>query len=252
MNVAETIRICLKNIAMDQNDTSRLSRLTSILIILQSKRMITSRQIADKFKVSVRTVYRDIKALEEAGVPIITEEGKGYSLMEGYRIPPVMFTEEEAIAMITAERIIRSSKDQSLIQEFSEAVQKVRAILSYANKEKADLLESRVVIGKSFMFENTSMHLIMIQQALVNYRLVEIQYADVHGNESTRIVEPFGIYNSITEDWLFIAFCRLRQDYRSFRMDRICRLTVLPDHFDAHKLTMDQYVKRHFAPPENL
>jgi predicted DNA-binding transcriptional regulator YafY len=237
---------------MDQNDTSRLSRLTSILIILQSKRMITSRQIADKFKVSVRTVYRDIKALEEAGVPVVTEEGKGYSLMEGYRIPPFMFTEEEAIAMITAERIIRSSKDQSLTKEFSEAVQKVRAILSYANKDKADLLESRVIIGKSFMMENTSRHLIMIQQALVNYRLVELQYADALGNESTRVVEPFGIYNSITEDWLFIAFCRLRQDFRSFRMDRIRSLSVLSEHFEVHKLTMEQYAKKHFAPPENF
>ncbi len=236
---------------MNQNDTSRLSRLTSILLILQSKRMITSRQIADKFKVSIRTVYRDIRALEDAGVPIITEEGKGYSLMEGYRIPPVMFTEGEAIAMITAERIIRSVKDESLIQEFSEAVQKVRAILSYANKEKADLLESRVIIGKTFVMESTSRHLITIQQALVNYQLIEMKYADAQGNESTRAVEPFGIYNSVTEDWVFIAFCRLRQDFRSFRMDRIISLTVLPDHFEAHNITMEQYGRRYFSNHEH-
>ncbi len=74
----------------------RLSRLIAILTQLQSKRMITAREIAEKHKVSIRTVYRDIRTLEQAGVPIGTEEGKGYFLMEGYRIPPVMFTETEA------------------------------------------------------------------------------------------------------------------------------------------------------------
>ena len=78
-------------------EKTRLSRLTAILIQLQSKRLITSTELADKYGVSIRTIYRDIRALEEAGVPIYTEEGKGYSLSEGYRLPPVMFTEEEAM-----------------------------------------------------------------------------------------------------------------------------------------------------------
>ena len=78
---------------MKDNDTKRLSRLTAILTQLQTKRLLTATALADKFGVSVRTIYRDIRALEQAGVPILTEDGKGYTLMEGYRIPPVMFTE---------------------------------------------------------------------------------------------------------------------------------------------------------------
>ena len=73
----------------DNKDTKRLSRLTAILTILQTQRLLTASALANKFLVSNRTIYRDIKALEQAGVPILTEEGEGYSLMEGYKIPPV-------------------------------------------------------------------------------------------------------------------------------------------------------------------
>ncbi|RYF81203.1 MAG: HTH domain-containing protein, partial [Chitinophagaceae bacterium] len=78
---------------MKDNDTKRLSRLTAILIQLQSTRLVTATNLAKKFSVSIRTIYRDIKALEQAGVPILPEEGKGYSLMEGYKVPPMMFSE---------------------------------------------------------------------------------------------------------------------------------------------------------------
>lgn len=88
---------------MNDSDIKRLSRLTAILTQLQTKRILTSTTLAEKFGVSVKTIYRDIRALEQAGVPIFTEDGKGYSLIEGYRIPPVMFTENEANALITTE-----------------------------------------------------------------------------------------------------------------------------------------------------
>src|SRR5690606_16931779 len=100
------------------NDTKRLSRLAAILTILQTKRLLTASELAHKFSVSNRTIYRDIKALEQAGVPILTEDGKGYSLMEGYRIPPVMFTESEANALITAEQLILKNKDASFVKEY--------------------------------------------------------------------------------------------------------------------------------------
>ena len=99
---------------MNDNQTKRISRLIAILTQLQSRRLVKATKIAEKFGVSVRTIYRDIRTLEDAGVPIFTEEGKGYSLMEGYRIPPVMFTEDEANAIITAELLIYACKDESL------------------------------------------------------------------------------------------------------------------------------------------
>ena len=82
---------------MNDNDTKRLSRLVAILTQLQTRRLITSTKLAEKFGVSTRTIYRDLKALEQADVPILTEDGKGYTLMEGYKIPPIMFSENQFI-----------------------------------------------------------------------------------------------------------------------------------------------------------
>ena len=109
---------------MNNNDTKRISRLTAIVTQLQTKRLLTAPELASKFSVSVRTIYRDIRALEDAGIPIYVEEGKGYSLMEHYRLPPVMFTESEANALIAAEQLVLNNKDSSLIKDYSAAIDK--------------------------------------------------------------------------------------------------------------------------------
>ena len=90
------------------------SRLTAIITQLQSKRIVTANYLAERHNVSVRTIYRDIRTLEKSGILIITEEGKGYSIMEGYHLPPVLFNEDEANALITIERLAIKNKDQSL------------------------------------------------------------------------------------------------------------------------------------------
>lgn len=124
---------------MSDNNTKRLSRLTAILTQLQTKRLLTATELAKKFLVSKRTIYRDIKALEQAGVPIITEEGKGFTLMEGYRIPAIMFTESEANALITAEQLILKNKDASLVKEYSEAISKIKSVLRNNTKKQSQL-----------------------------------------------------------------------------------------------------------------
>lgn len=131
---------------MNDNDVKRLSRLTAILTQLQTKRLLTATQLADKFSVSIRTIYRDIRTLEQAGVPIITEDGKGYTLMEGYSVPPVMFTEAQANALITAEQLVLKNKDTSFIKDYTEAVDKIKAVLKYSIKDKANLLAERTRI----------------------------------------------------------------------------------------------------------
>jgi predicted DNA-binding transcriptional regulator YafY len=161
---------------MNENETKRLSRLTAILTQLQTKRLLTSTELADKFSVSVRTIYRDIRALEQAGVPIITEEGKGYSLMEGYKIPPVMFTESQANALITAEQLVLKNKDTSLIKDYSEAIEKVKAVLKYSQKDKVNLLSERTRFKQNLNRERNSNNLSELQFALTNFRLVNIDY----------------------------------------------------------------------------
>jgi predicted DNA-binding transcriptional regulator YafY len=226
---------------MNSNDTKRLSRLTAILTQLQTKRLLTATEIAKKFQVSTRTVYRDLKALEQAGVPIFTEEGKGYSLMEGYRIPPVMFTENEANALITAEQLVLKNKDTSFIKEYSEAILKIKSVLRDSTKNKANLLSDRVVFRQNIEKNTTSSYLSVLQIALTNFNLVTIEYYSPDTNKtSKRTIEPFAMY-STQENWLLIAWCRLRKEYRSFRLDRIKKLNALIDTFEPHQITLQEY-----------
>jgi predicted DNA-binding transcriptional regulator YafY len=223
------------------SDTKRLPRLTAILTQLQTKRLLTATELSKKFAVSIRTIYRDIKALEQAGVPILTEEGKGYSLMEGYRIPPVMFTESEANALITAEQLILKNKDASFVKEYSEAIHKIKSVLRNTTKDKANLLSNRIVFRQNTREDRTSNHLSVLQLALTNFNLVEINYHAPDTNETThRIIEPFALY-STQENWLLVAWCRLRKNYRAFRLDRIKQLTNLNEHFEPHQLTLEEY-----------
>lgn len=237
----------------DNNDTKRLSRLTAILTILQTKRLLTASELANKFSVSKRTVYRDIKALEQAGVPILTEEGKGYSLMEGYRIPPVMFTESEANALITAEQLILKNKDASFVKEYSEAISKIKSVLRSNTKDKANLLSGRTVFRQNADNNRTSNYLSTLQLALTNFNLVKIKYHSPDTNKTTeRTIEPFAIY-STQENWLLIAFCLLRRDFRAFRLDRIQNLTTLNEKFEPHKMTLQEYFEtckeKYFSQP---
>lgn len=223
------------------NETKRLSRLTAILTQLQTKRILTAPELAKKFDVSVRTIYRDMRALEQANIPIITEEGKGYSLMEGYRIPPVMFTESEANALITAEQLVLKNKDSSFVKEYTSAIGKIKSVLQYGTKDKANLLADRIVFRNNPTNNQTSDYLSVLQLALTNYKLTQINYHALEKDEkTTRIVEPFAVY-STQENWLLIAFCRLRKEYRAFRLDRIQKLVILDEQFEPHQISLQEY-----------
>jgi len=225
---------------MNNNDTKRLSRLTAILTQLQTKRLLTATLLAEKFGVSVRTIYRDIRALEQAGVPILTEDGKGYSLMEGYKIPPVMFTESQANALILAEQLVLKNKDTSFIKDYTDAIDKIKAVLRQSEKDKANLLADRTRFEQNINRERNSNNISQLQQALTNFQLVKFDYTNEQNKTTNRTVEPFALI-STTENWLLIAWCRLRNDFRYFRLDRISKLQVLAEKFEPHKMTLQEY-----------
>lgn len=229
---------------MNETEIKRLSRLTAILIQFQTKRLITATELADKFSVSVRTIYRDIRALEQSGVPIFTEDGKGYSLMEHYRLPPIMFTENEANALITAEQIIGKNVDGSLVKTYSEVIDKIKAVLKHSTKDKANLLSERVYFAENETQERTSNHLSSIQFALTNFQPVQINYSDQSNTHTDRVVEPFALL-STQEKWLLVAWCRLRETFRFFRLDRINQLTILSEKFEPHKLSLEEYFEKY-------
>ena len=239
---------------MRDHNIKRVSRLTAILTQLQAKRMLTAVQLSAQFDVSIRTIYRDMKALEQAGIPVITVEGKGYKLMEGYKVPPVMFTEDEANALATLEQLVVKSTDASLRKEYASAISKVKAVLHYATKEKVDLLANRIAVSPALPRDNTTDSLLSIQKALTSYEVLEITYHSEHKDETTmRRVEPFALYYSFQESWLLIAYCLLRKDFRMFRLDRMQKIKLSGLHFQPHKLTLAQYLdgkKNKFTTPD--
>lgn len=224
---------------MEYSEVNRLSRLTAILIQFQTKRIVTASELSQKFQVSKRTIYRDIKALESAGVPILTVEGKGYSLMEGYRIPPIMFTEKQANALILAEQLVLKNKDASFVKDYSEAIDKIKSILRYNLKDKANLLADRTQFTEVINQERSSNNLSELQNALTNYNLVKIEYINKEGIPTNRLIEPFALLS--TENWYLIAWCRLRKEFRFFRLDRIQKMESLSENFEPHNLTLQEY-----------
>lgn len=230
---------------MSDQDTKRLSRLTAMITQLQTKRLLKAPYLAEKFNVSIRTIYRDIRALEQAGIPIVTEEGKGYSLMEGYKIPPVMFTEKQANALILAEQLVLKNKDQSFVKDYSEAIDKIKAILRQSDKDKANLLADRTRFEQNTNRERNSNNISELQYALTNFLLIQIDYTNKDSTTSTRVVEPFALI-STTENWLLIAWCRLRKEFRYFRLDRITKMQILTEKFEPHKMTLQQYFDKFY------
>lgn len=225
---------------MEEKEKPRLSRLTAIITQLQSKRLITARYLAEKHNVSIRTIYRDINTLEKSGIPIITEEGKGYSLMEGYQLPPVLFTEDEANALITAEQLVLKNKDQSFSENYSNAITKIKSVLKHSQKGKADLLSDRIYFKENDKDKKSSNYLMRIQSAITNFQVLEIEYLSLGNKLSKHQIEPFAVYSN-KENWLLIGFCKLKNDFRAFRIDLIQQLTPLNETFEPHEMTLEKY-----------
>ncbi len=223
-------------------DKPRLARLTAILTQLQSKRLLTAREIAEKHGVSIRTIYRDIRTLEKSGIPILTEEGKGYSIMEGYKLPPVMFTEAEAHALITAEQIINKNKDQSLIDQYASAIEKIKSILQFVQKGKTELLTERLEVRSNLDNGKTSNYLIRVQMAITNFQVMDLEYLSLTDQKSQRKIEPFALIHT-QGNWVLHAFCQLRNDFRAFRLDRIQTLRVSNATFEPHQISLQEYFK---------
>ena len=219
----------------------RLHRLTALLIQFQSNKSLNVKVLSQLFQVSKRTIYRDIHALEEAGVPIGSEPGEDYFLLEGYQVPPVHFTAEEANALITAKAVIDQNSDGSLSKEFASATAKVRAVLRTNEKEQTYLLENR--IAPSLPAKNLSHNLIQIQQAISNFTVLTIKYTTANAISSERDIEPLAIYFT-QENWVLVAYCHLRKANREFRLDRISNLQITDENFPPNQFSLDDYFKK--------
>ena len=225
---------------------NRIERISAILIQLQSKKIVKGQEIADRFQISLRTAYRDIRALEESGVPIISEAGLGYSLVEGYRLPPVMFSKEEAIAFLTAEKLIEKFTDAETFQVYSSGLYKIKAVLKNEDKEHLQNMDNFIeVIKNPFIpdLPETPNFIQYILQSITNRKVLLIKYFANHSQElSDRNVEPIGIFLSGSK-WHLIAYCQLRKDYRNFRLDRIQKCLMTDKAFSKKHPPLKTYLK---------
>lgn len=220
---------------------SQLPRLISMLTLLKSRRILNATELSDKFDISVRTVYRDIAKLNEAGIPVITLEGRGYTLMDGYTMTPVQFTEKEANALITAQHLVNKSKDSSFVSDFGEAMIKIKSVFRSSILEKSELLNNKIHVF-DHSFENISSNALSeIQLSITNFNYIEINYQKAEDpNITFRKIEPCAII-STDQKWILIAWCHLRKDYRAFRIDRIQHFKILQEKFEDRKFNIQHY-----------
>lgn len=215
---------------------NRIDRLSAILIQLQSKKVVRALEIADRFDISLRTVYRDIRALEEAGVPIGAEAGVGYFLMEGYNLPPVKFSKEEAGALLMASKLAEKQTDKSIQKNLSDALFKIRAALKVEEKDYLESIENNIEVLHTPEYMTSSQfpdHFLSdIQTALAREKVLNFDYYSSYNDAFTnRDVEPLSLcYYS--RHWHLIGYCRLRNDLRDFRSDRIMKLKTTEISFD--------------------
>lgn len=226
---------------------NRIDRLSAILIQLQSKNIVKAQEIADRFDISLRTVYRDIRSLEEAGIPIGAEAGVGYFLNSEYHLPPVMFTKEEAVAFVLADKLICKLSDSQVSKAFESALYKVKSVLKVSEKEHLENLNNKIAVFNKDPLGYSSQNLFLfdIQTALANKQQLNVEYtANYNGKHTCRIIEPVSLcYYDMR--WHLIAFCKLRNDYRDFRLDRFSSVQLLDEHYDEKQhLSLNEYFKR--------
>jgi predicted DNA-binding transcriptional regulator YafY len=228
---------------------NRIDRLHAILIHLQSKKRVTGQEMADRFGISLRSVYRDVKALEESGVPVIGEAGIGYSIMEGYRLPPVMFTQEEAAALLMGVKLTEKFTDEVTRRQVENALFKIKSVLRATDREHIEQLSENVVVASTRIpiDQGFNKYLNDLQKAIVGGQVVHMTYFTPYKDADQRTerdIEPFGLcyYGSA---WHCFAWCRMRKDYRDFKLARIQDLRVSTDTFcrDQHP-SLQEYLGR--------
>lgn len=220
---------------------NKTERLLAIVMELQRSKLQTADELAEVLGVSVRTIYRDMMALSEAGVPIIGETGLGYSLMEGYFLPPISFTVDEAVSLLLGTEFIEKRFDPTFRKSARSSRRKIEAILSRPIREETDRIQGSIRLlqkDEMVLMMREKVNLGIIREAMTEGKKLRFTYhkrvAEADGNRVTvRTVSPYGLAHDEQNGWLLLASCDLREDIRHFRVSRMSDLTVTEDTFQT-------------------
>lgn len=222
---------------------NRIDRLVAILTTLQSKKYVTSEFIAHKYEISERTVYRDLKALGEIGVPINYEVRKGYSILQGFFLPPVSLSSEEANSLILFASLSERFGDQTSKKHIENAINKIKAVLKTGEKYQVEDMMERIKVCHYDSKTPVTDHLSEIQNAIAHQRIIEIKYLNNENEISRREVEPIGL-TFYSNQWHLIAWCWLRKSYRDFKINNILQLFNSADLFRKEDhIDLNSYIK---------
>jgi predicted DNA-binding transcriptional regulator YafY len=223
---------------------NRVDRLFGILTLLQSKKFVPAEKIAEKFRISIRTVYRDVKALCELGIPVSFEATKGYFVVQGYFLPPVSFSNEEANALLLTEALVYGFADKSIQTHYTNALNKVKSVLRGPQKEKLERLNDTILLQKPACFTLNFEYLTQLQDAIGNKTIVEIDYKNKKEEVSQRQVEAIGLV-FYALNWHLIGWCHARTDYRDFKVSRILRVRNTGQAFSrVDHIPLNDYMKQ--------
>ncbi len=206
----------------------RADRLFQVVQLIRGRRLTTAALLARRLEVSERTIYRDVADLQHQGVPIEGEAGVGYRLGAGFELPPLMFTQDEARALVAAARLAQSWVDPAMARDVEAALGKILSVLPPAARASAEAIA--LYAPAVALDDATRAQLQTVREAVQARHKLRIRYLDASNSDSARTVRPLGCFYW-GKVWTLSAWCELRGDFRGFRIDRIEALDVLPERF---------------------
>lgn len=219
---------------------NRIDRLFAITTQLQARETVRASDLADIFEVSARTIYRDIAALSESGIPIVSLPGQGYALSEGYFLPPLVFSFAEATALVLGGRMLAGHASLQLANAADRAVAKIIAMVADETQQRLREVDAVIDVAQAVdvreRFDLETAPIAPLRQAIRERRVVSLRYFGRNREDETvRQVEPVRLVYA-NGAWYLTAYCRLRAGERAFRLDRIAELQFEPERFRPRQL----------------
>ena len=210
-----------------------MDRLLGIALLLSARRRLKAEELAEEFGVSLRTVYRDVRALEQAGFPVVGSAGDGYRLPPGSQLRPLNLDPGEAEALLIGARLLERSADETLQDRLKGAVAKLEAVLPPESVRRLGDSRARVIMPA--FRSRPAGPLTLLLEAIQKRAVVGIVYQGLAREESTRrSIEPLGLVR-LGETWVVPAYCRLREGLRTFRADLMLEARLTGESFEPRE-----------------